>query len=272
MSRTRATFLQPAGLDASGRLPAGLLAAHVAVGLLSVVLLLLPAATGAARAAAGLYFAVVLVPAIQVLLWIFGGWRASLAAGVAVALLTGWQAIAPPRTLVTQPTQWKVAFGEPDQALRSRLNPPPGARAAALLASGGSATISVCRTQGPADDLQVSLGGAVLTEVKAEPGRWSCWLQLAVRPEQIPSRPAPVEVVVRPNRQTWENGGPAAVLTGGYTRPEAEGGRSGGAQFFDGVAWTDADLSPSDPGVQAGRYFVELRIADAAGTVREVWY
>ena len=36
--------------------------------------------------------------------------------------------------------------------------------------------------------------------------------------------------------------------------------------------WTDADLSPLEPGVQAGRYFVELRIADAAGAVREVWY
>ena len=54
--------------------------------------------------------------------------------------------------------------------------------------------------------------------------------------------------------------------------PRPTAARSGGARFFDGAAWTDADLSPSEPGVQAGRYFVELRIADAAGTVREVWY
>ena len=141
--------------------------------MLTLVLLLVPSAAGSARAAAAVYFTLVLVPAVQVVLWTFAGWRASLAAGVAVALLTGWQTLAPPRPLVSQPTQWSVAFAGPDQALRARLSPPPGSRAAALLAAGGRATIDVCRYRGPADDLQVSLGVAA-TSVRGAPPRLTC--------------------------------------------------------------------------------------------------
>jgi hypothetical protein len=273
MSRSRVSTFQPAGFGAAlARRPGRPLALHGAVALSTVLLLLLPSPAGAARAAAGVYFAIVLVPAVQVLLWIFAGWRASLALGVSVALLTGYQTVAPPRALVSQPTQWRVTFGGPDEALRSRLNPPPVSRAAALLSAGGSATVNVCLHRGAADDLQISLGGAALTEIKARPGQWSCWLQLAVRPDQIPAPPAPLEIVVRPAGGRWAAGGQPAILTGGYTRPATAGGQTGGAQFFDGGAWTGADLSPSDPDAQTGRYFVELRVADAGGVVREVWY
>jgi hypothetical protein len=251
-------------------------ALHAAVALLTLATLVVPVVQGApgasARAGAGAYFLVVLVPAIQLVLWTTLGWRASLLAGGAVALLTLTQAILPPRPLVSQPGRWTAGFTAPEQALRATLAPPPRSVAGRLLASGGTATLFVCRDRGPADDLDVRLEGHPLTVVRARPTEWSCWLQLAVPRDFLPSTPSAVEATLRPDRERWTGGGQRTSLAGGYTRPPSQGGRSGGAAFFDGAAWITVDLSPVEPEAQTGRYYVELRIADHTGSVREVWY
>jgi hypothetical protein len=245
---------------------------HAGVLLATLLFLALPSPPPAARGPSGLYFLLVLVPALQLGVGTFLGWRASLVAGLAVAGLTGAQSLLPPRPAATQPVRWSVAFASPEQALVARLTPPPGSRAPSIVAAGGTATLHVCRHQGPVDDLLFDLQGAALAEVTARPTQWSCWLQLAVPAAILPTPAAPLEVTVRPDPRRWDSGAPRPTLDGGHTRPPASGGRSSGARFFDGVSWQADDLSPTDPGPQTGRYYVELRVADAAGRVREVWY
>lgn len=245
---------------------------HGACALLTLCLLLAGIPAAPTRALAGLYFALVLVPALQVALWAFFGWRASLALGVSFAALILAQTVSPPRPLDSQPARWSVNLTSADQELRSSLAPPQGSRAPKLLAAGGAATLHVCRHQGDPEDLRIELRGVPLTTVTARPSEWSCWLQLAVPPQLLPDPPAPLEVSLAPHPERWPASSPRPSLTGGYTRPAAAGGQSGGARFFDGQTWHSADLAPSEPGAQAGRYFVELRVSDRAGQVREVWY
>ena len=245
---------------------------HGACALLTLGLLLFAIPATPARALAGLYFALVLVPALQAALWAFWGWRASLALGVTVAALVLAQTALPPRPLVSQPARWSVSLTALDQALHSRLAPPPGSRAPEILAAGGAATLHVCRHQGDPEDLRIEAGGVRLTSVSARPSEWSCWLQLAVPSPLLPDPPAPLDVALTPDPVRWPASASRPSLAGGYTRPPAAGGQSGGARFFDGQAWHSADLAPFEPGAQPGRYYVELRITDAAGRVREVWY
>jgi hypothetical protein len=97
-------------------------------------------------------------------------------------------------------------------------------------------------------------------------------LQLAAPADILPQEGKSLEVLIRPAASRWTAGPQATVLVGGWTRSRDEGGRSGGAVFFDGANWRTDDLSPSDPAAQTGRLFVELRVRNSAGTVREVWY
>jgi hypothetical protein len=245
---------------------------HGACALLTLGLLLAGIPAAPTRALAGLYFAVVLVPALQAALWAFCGWKASLVLGAAVAALILGQTVLPPRSLVSQPARWSVSLTSADQVLHSRLVPPPGSRAPALLGARGAATLHVCRHQGDPEDLRIELGGARLTAVTARPSEWSCWLQLAVPSRLLPDPPAPLDVTLRPDPDRWPASAPRPSLAGGYTRPAAAGGQSGGGRFFDGQAWHGVDLAPFESGEQRGRYYVELRITDGGGRVREVWY
>lgn len=221
------------------------------------------------RAASGFYFSVLVLPALVWIAGVFWGRRAAVGTGLVLAVLSLANALSPPRPLLTQPVQWAVGFTAADQALRATLAPPPRSHVAEILAGGGSATLFVCRGRGTTDDLEILAGGDGLGVI-ARPTASFCWLQLQVPPERLAG--GSLEVTIRPRPGTGIRESGPTVLVGGYTRPIGDGGRSGGAAFFDGASWRTDDLSPSEAGPQAGRYFVELRLADAAGRVQEIWY
>jgi hypothetical protein len=233
--------------------------------------LALTAGRAPARAAVGIYFLVALVPALQVLAGAFFGRPAALATGAAVAALTIWQVVGPPRALVVQPTQWPAGFTAPEQQYGAALFPPPAARAAEALARGGKAVLGVCLGRGNGDDLEVLVRGQRITASK-RPAPSYCWLEFSVPAGALPQPPAPLDVLVRPLDGALAPPAERSVLVGGYTRPRPSGGPSGGAQFFDGARWQTGDLSPLADGTQQGRLFVELRVFDAAGRFVEVWY
>lgn len=221
------------------------------------------------RAVSGFYFSVVVLPALTCIAGAFWGRRAALGTGIVLAVLSLINALSPPRPMLTQPVQWVVGFTASNQALRATLAPPPRSRSAEIVGARGSATLFVCRGRGTTDDLEILAGGAGL-RVIARPTASFCWLQLEVPPERLGG--GPLEVTIRPRPQYGAGESGPTILVGGYTRPTGNGGRSGGAAFYDGATWRTDDLSPTAAGPQAGRYFVELRLADAAGRAQEIWY
>jgi hypothetical protein len=265
---------------ATGHPPAatdlGRLVILVAAGVLPLLLVLwLTRSQAPLRSAAGIYFGLVLVPGLQLLLGAFFGPRVALAAGLLFATLTAWQVIGPARPVEMQPIHWYTGFGAPSQELRAGLAPPPSSQAQRLLTRGGAATLFVCLSKGSGDDLEVRFEGEPLSSILRRPTAGDCWLQLEVPADRLPppGRAAEVRLRLREGSAEEVTGGNAeVVLIGGYTRPRTQGGRSGGAAFFDGSAWQADDLSPIEIGPQGGRYFVELRITDAGGQIREVWY
>jgi hypothetical protein len=248
----------------------------VLTGSLPAILALLATAPHAPlRTLAGVYFAIAVVPALQLAAGAFFGWRAALALGAAVAALTVWQGAGPPRPLVIQPVQWPAGLASPDQQLQATLVPPARPRAARTLAAGGTATLVVCLERGTADDLDILVAGRAVPIVR-RPAAPPCWLQFAVPPDLVPEGAAALTVTVRAaahaHGAAFPEAGQRTTLVGGYTRLQGQGGRSGGGRFFDGARWRTDDLSPLAEGPQTGRYLVELRIVDTAGRFVEVWY
>jgi hypothetical protein len=215
---------------------------------------------------AGAFFLLVLIPALQVALAAFFGWRAAVGLGLAAFGLSLRLIFGAPPPLEAQPVTWPAGFDSPDQRLRATLVRPPHSRAAELLSSGASARLFVCRTAGEIEADMLSIAGTTPQLLRAA-SSVDCWSQFLVTPSVITPATTTLDVSVQP-----PSGQATAVLTGGYTRPRAQGGRSGGGAFFDGQRWRNDDLSPIAPGAQVGRYFVELRFVDAGGHVREVWY
>ena len=239
--------------------------------LVAAAALLVTAPAAPLRTLTGLFFLVVLVPALQALAGAFAGWGGAIAVGLVAAALTVWQVALPPRPMEAQPVQWTTAFTAPDQEYRAAMQPPPKSRAAEALRRGGQALVGICLSRGAGGDLDVRLDGRPLTVLRP-PAPSYCWLELDVPRGAVPDPPKPVEVSLRPKAGTLPPSGERTNVIGGYTRPPERGGRSGGVVFFDGQRSRSDDLSPLDEGQQQGRLFVELRILDAAGRVVEVWY
>jgi hypothetical protein len=269
------------GLDVVARLPsvAATSRTWVRAGTVCAVPLLLGGAALSAtyfqaplRTIVGLYFLAALVPALQLIAGAFLGWRAAAVSGLAIAALTAWQVIGPPPVLSVQPTQWTANFTAADQQYRATLLPPPHTRAAVALQHGGKATLQLCLARGTGEDLDIRLQGQSLAAV-ALPNTSNCWLRLAVPSELLPAAsPAPLVVTITPKPASLAAADQRSTLIGGYTRLAGQGGRSGGAEFFDGREWQRDDLAPLVEGQQQGRLFVELRALDALGNVVEVWY
>ncbi len=196
-----------------------------------------PGAAGSVpgRTAAGIYFSLILLPALQVAGGAFWGRRGALAAGTALAGLTLAGMALPARPMAVQPVQWVAGFATPQQALRAVLAPPPGSRATRLLAAGGSATLYICLERGSTDDLEILLDGHPLPVV-ARPPPPPSGLPRGVAPPRVPP-PGPRldtrrAVTGRPHPQRWSAADSGATtLIGGYTRPRASGGLSGRGRF-----------------------------------------
>lgn len=237
----------------------------------AVLALLLTASQAPGRTIAGVYFAVLLIPALQVLAGAFFGWPAALGTGALLAALTVWQVSGPPPPLEAEPVQWPFAFTAANQQVKVTLAPPPRSAIARVLAEGGDARLFLCSTKGSTEDWQISFDGRTLPVV-ARPSTSNCWLQLRVIAETLPPNGSPAEVIVQPRGGALPPEAERSVLVGGWTQPAAQGGRSGGAAFFDGTRWRTDSLSPIVEQPQTGRYFVELRAFSAAGALEELWY
>lgn len=224
------------------------------------------------RTVAGLFFLLLLVPALQVVTGVFAGWRAATAVGGVTSALTLWQMTGPPPPLVGQPVQWPASFTTAGQQFRATLQPPARSQAGRTLRDGGQARLFVCRARGSTDDLDIRFDGRALA-VAQRPTNSDCWLQLRIPPDALPAGATPATVIIQPKPQHFlTSDAERTVLIGGWTRPPSLGGRSGGAALLDGGAWRTDDLSPGIPDAQIGRYFVEVRVTEAGGRLVELWY
>jgi hypothetical protein len=237
----------------------------LAVGLLpSAAALALTSRAAPLRTSTGLFFTLTIVPVVQMLAASFFGWRPALGVGAAAAALIVWLCLGAPPEVTQQDPRWVAALPPSDYAARSSLAPPSRPRAARVLTAGGSAVLFVCAL-GESPELEVRLAGHPLSPVDVPlPG--PCWRPFAVPPELVrATNSTPLESFVAARSSPVE-------VVGGYTKPREHGGQSDGAALIAGQQVRLDDLSPSTPGAQTGRYWVELRIFDASGRLVEIWY
>ena len=236
------------------------------IALAALVPLLIGAPAAPARAVAGSFVTLTVAPALALLALAFFGRRAALGLGAALALLTVGLVVGAPPAIALQETRWRLALNGPDVTAVARLMPPRTSSAVRALESGGRVALYVCLERGEPADVEVRVSVTAVTEV-AVPVPAECWKQYAV-PVGAISAAAPdgLEATVsgRP--------GGSAELIGGYTRSRVEGGQSGGGALRLADRLVEGDLSATAPGVQVGRYFVELRFFAVDGRLIEIWY
>lgn len=218
-----------------------------------------------ARTVAGGFVSVTVVPAAQILVGVFLGRRAAFGVGAAVTVLTILLVVGPPPRLALQETQWQLTMTGPQLVAQTILARPPRSSGIDAMPAGARAEIFVCLPVGDASDVEVRMNDV---ELRALPPTFpaQCWKQFSVPLDAIAGAPDTLEVSVAARH------GAEVVLTGGYTRPRAEGGQSGGAVLLAAGGETRGDLSPTAPGNQVGRFFVELRVFGADGQLVEIWY
>ena len=217
------------------------------------------------------FFLVLLVPvAILTVDRVFGG-RAALILGIAIVSLTGWLAVGPVPTTHVSPLG-KSAVWVSDAALvqhRWRLPLRSSAWQAAWERT-ELAVVRVClnvpdtaRTAG----VRVRLNGVMMPVLERE--RVSCqggaWFRASVTHSQLESSPV---TTVEFQRESGHR--TAGEVIWGYSyRPTA--GKTA-SRYFDGERWHGVDLAPATPGIQTGRYIVELWLFDRYDRVVMTWY
>ena len=237
--------------------------ALAAVALSALVPLAVTASAAPARATAGAFATLTVMPALQALVAAFFGTRAALAVGATVALLTMGLVLGPPPALAVPEIQWRAALGGSDVLAVSTLAAPRSSAAAEALRNGGRALLYVCLSRGGPDDVEVRLSEVPLAhEGVSSPGE--CWQTYAVPAATVKSEPLEATVKARP--------GASAELVGGFSRRRPGGEAPGGAALLIGGRRERIDLSPTTPGTQTGRFFVELRVFAAHGRLVEIWF
>ena len=230
----------------------------------ALVPLALTAHVSPARAVAGAFMTLTVVPVMQAMAVAFWGRPAALAVGVLVAALTVALVVGPPPEVALPDTRWRVALDDPAIVAHVTLAPPVRSRATQVLTGGGTARLLVCLARGEGADVETKLNGVAL-RVSESPGG-DCWNRYDVPGSILTGSLSAAEVMLAGRRPG------AAELVGGYSRRRPSGGGPGGAALLVAGRVEKVDLSPTAPGVQSGRYFVELRIFDADGRLVEIWF
>ena len=218
--------------------------------------------------AAHTFFLVFLVPvAILTADRVFGG-RAALILGIAIVALTGWLAVGPVPTTHVSPSGRSAAWASDSALVQHRWRLP--LRSPAWKAAWERTELAIvlvdldipdtARTAGVA----VVLNGVQLPALNRE-GKGGSWFRTPVTRGQLESSPVTtVELQREPGNLT------AGKVIWGYSyRPTA--GKTA-SRYFDGERWHEVDLAPATPGIQTGRYIVELWLLDRYGRVVMTWY
>ena len=110
----------------------------------------------------------------------------------------------------------------------------------------------------------VVLNGVQLPALDRE-RKGGSWFRTPVTHKQLESSPVTTVEFQR------EPGNPTAgqVIWGYSYRPTAGVHAS---RYFDGQRWHEVDLAPATPGIQTGRYIVELWLFDRYDRVVMTWY
>ena len=222
--------------------------------------------------AAHAFFLVLLVPvAILTVDRVFGG-RAALILGAAVLALTGWLAVGPVPTTLIGPLGESAAWVSDSALVQHRWRLPTSV---AILEERLGADRACRHPRVPSHSghgtaglgVTVMINGAVLPALEREAHRCQGgpWFRTPVTRGQLESSPVTtVEFRREPGNLT------AGEVIWGYSyRPTA--GKTA-SRYFDGERWHEVDLAPATPGIQTGRYIVELWLFDRYDWVVMTWY
>lgn len=221
--------------------------------------------------AAHAFFLVLLVPvAILTVDRVFGG-RAALIPGIAIVALTGWLAVGPVPTTHIGPHSGSAVWVSDSARVQHRWRLPLQSAAwESAWARTETAVVRMCLavpdTIRPAG-VTVLLNGAALPALEREQVRCAGgpWFRTPVTRGQLEVVPVTtVDFQREPGNLT------AGKMIWGYSyRPTA--GKTA-SRYFDGQRWHEVDLAPATPGIQTGRYIVELWLFDRYGRVVMTWY
>ncbi len=218
--------------------------------------------------AAHAFFLVFLVPvAILTVDRVLGG-RAALILGIAIVALTGWLAIGTIPTTHVSPSGRSAAWVSDSALVQHRWRLP--LRSSAWQAAWKRTELAVVRVLLDVPDTAqvagviVVLNGVQLPALDRE-RKGGSWFRTPVTHKQLESSPVTTVEFQR------EPGNPTAgqVIWGYSYRPTAGVHAS---RYFDGQRWHEVDLAPATPGIQTGRYIVELWLFDRYDRVVMTWY
>ena len=218
--------------------------------------------------AAHAFFLVFLVPvAILTVDRVLGG-RAALILGIAIVALTGWLAVGTIPTTHVSPSGRSAAWASDSALVQHRWRLP--LRSSAWQAAWERTELAVVRVRLDAPDtaqvagVMVVLNGVQLPALDRD-GKGGSWFRTPVTRGQLESSSVTtIELQREPGNLT------AGKVIWGYSyRPTA--GKTA-SRYFDGERWHEVDLAPATPGIQTGRYIVELWLFDRYDRVVMTWY
>ena len=221
--------------------------------------------------AAHAFFLVLLVPvAILTVDRVFGA-RAALIPGTAIVALTSWLAVGPVPTTHVSPRGQSAVWGSDSALVQHRWRLPLWSDAwESAWARTETAFVRMCLAVPDTTQkagVSVLLNGAELPAPVRErdecPG--GAWFRTPVTRGQLESTPT-ATVEIHPEA---ENPLAGKLIWGHSHRPTAGATAS---HYFDGERWHEVDLAPATPGIQTGRYIVELWLFDRYDRVVMNWY
>ncbi len=217
--------------------------------------------------AAHAFFLVLLVPVtILTVDRVFGG-RTALILGIAIVALTGWLAVGPVPTTHVSPLGRAAAWTSDSALVQHRWRLP--LRSSAWQSAWKRTELAVVRVRLKVPDrtqtagVKVVLNGMQLPALDRE-GEGT-WFRTPVTRKQLESSP----ITTVEFQRELGNLTAGKVILGYSYRPTA--GKTA-SRYFDGERWHEGDLAPATPGIQTGRYIVELWLFDRYDRVVMTWY
>lgn len=221
--------------------------------------------------AAQAFFLALFVPVASLTIdRVFGG-KAAFALGAVIVALTGWLAVGPVPTTHVSPLGRSAAWVSDSALVQHRWRLP--LQSSAWQSAWERTELAVVRVCLAIPDTARLAGVTVMLNSTRLPAleremlgcQGGPWFRTPVTRSQLESSSESVlEFQREPGNLT------AGRMIWGYSyRPTAGANAS---RYFDGTRWHRADLAPAIPGIQTGRYMVELWLFDRYGSVVMTWY